>query len=245
MDGLAIQLIIMVIFGIITAAVASSKGRTPVGWFFCGFFISWIGLIIICCMSNIKEQQAYRDRQSRENRRLRESLRQERLKGESFRQHTATRLDAHDNQLGVDTRSVAALPGQMQQPAMLEAAPSPLDQLGATAEPGAYDTSTTNDQYSGFNSPQTSAGADSSARSAPLPVPGMTAATPTPNPAGGTARQWHYELNGQVTGPIGENQLVAMLKANQLDGSTLLWTEDLGDWKAANQIRALKQFVPA
>lgn len=112
-DGgeLLVRLLIMAVFGGITAAIASSKGRNTVGWFFIGFFFGCIGLVIILCLSNLHEEQAKWDAQAVEQRRLREQLRQEQLKNETFRQHTAARLDVHDRTLGVDTRqSAPALP---------------------------------------------------------------------------------------------------------------------------------------
>jgi hypothetical protein len=102
-------LIFGVIFGAICAAIASSKGRTPVGWFFVGFLLGLIGLIIVLVVPNLHEQQARDARIEHENRRLREQLMQERMKSEVFRQHTAARLDAHDKHLGLDTRATPAL----------------------------------------------------------------------------------------------------------------------------------------
>jgi len=211
MEGFTVQLIIWVITGIIAAAIASSKGRTPVGWFFAGFFLSLIGVIIVACLSNLKEEQAHRDHQNRENRRLREQLRQERLKAEAFRQHTFNRLDAHDEQLGVDTKQTyAALPMHDAGPQGLIEDRSDLDDL-----------------------------ADASAGVLPM----HQQARPMhagPQPA---ARQWHYELNGQAQGPVPEPQLLAMLRAGQINAGTLLWTEELGDWKAASQVSALRPFL--
>ncbi len=111
-DGAILQLLIMVVFGAICSAIASSKGRNPVGWFFIGMFFPCIGLILILCLSNEKEQQARWDANNVEQRRLREQLRQEQLKNEAYRKHTAARLDAHDQRLGVDTRQTepVALP---------------------------------------------------------------------------------------------------------------------------------------
>ena len=111
-DGgeLLVQLLIMAIFGGISAAIASSKGRNTVGWFFIGFFFGCIGLIIILCLSNLLEDQARWDAQAVEQRRLREQLRQEQLKNETFRQHTAARLDVHDRTLGIDTRAASVPP---------------------------------------------------------------------------------------------------------------------------------------
>lgn len=137
-DGgeLAINLIIMAVFGGITATVASSKGRNAVGWFFIGFFFGCIGLIIILCLSNLREEQARWDAQAVEQRRLREQLRQEQLKNETFRQHTAARLDVHDRTLGIDTRqSAPALPAAAPaSPAFIPSAgpPTPPDGLPAS-----------------------------------------------------------------------------------------------------------------
>ena len=99
------DLIIMSIFGVIAAAIAWGKGRSTVGWFFGGFFFSIISLIILLCLSNLNEERAYRDHTANERRRLREQLRQERLKNEAFRKYTGARLDEHDDHLGIDTRS--------------------------------------------------------------------------------------------------------------------------------------------
>ena len=112
-------LIIWFICGVIAAAIASAKGRNVVGWFFGGFFLGLIGIVIVACLSNKKEEEKYRQQVAQENRRLREKLDQERLRSEAFRQHVAGRLDSHDAQLGVDTRSLQAAlpgPGQFEQP---------------------------------------------------------------------------------------------------------------------------------
>ena len=127
-DGIVIiiQLLFVVIIGVGCMLIAKSKGRNQVGWFFGGFFLGLLGLIIIACLPNLKEK-AERDAQlDRENRRLREQLRQERIKADSFRQHTQTRLDTHDAQLGVDTRSTAPL---------LEATATPDDNPLLTSQP--------------------------------------------------------------------------------------------------------------
>ena len=111
-DGafLLFSLILRCVFGAIAAAIASGKGRTPVGWFFGGFFIGLIGIIIIACLSNLNEEQARLKRDQEEKRRLREQLRQEQMKNESFRDYTMQRLDAHDEALQIETRNVQAQP---------------------------------------------------------------------------------------------------------------------------------------
>ena len=103
---LLVRLIFMVVFGAITAGIASSKGRNAVGWFFVGFLTGCIGLIIVLCLPNLHEEKARWDRSERERRRLREQLKQERMKTEAFQGHVHARLDAHDGALGMDTRSL-------------------------------------------------------------------------------------------------------------------------------------------
>ncbi len=135
-DGgeIAINLIIGLVFGGIVAAIASSKGRNAVGWFFLGFFFGCIALIIILCLSNVKEDQARWSANEVEQRRLREQLRQEQLKNEALRQHTVARLDIHDQELGIDSREAAPslnLPGQPARPTLLTGTGEPI-----TAAPG-------------------------------------------------------------------------------------------------------------
>lgn len=98
-------LIILLIFGIVCAMIAHSKGRNAIGWFLIGCLLGLIGFIVILCMSNLNEERQRQARQDEENRRLREKLRQEQLKLESLRRHTAERLDHHDRALQMDTRS--------------------------------------------------------------------------------------------------------------------------------------------
>ena len=105
-----VQLIIMVILGAVAAAIAGSKGRSAIGWFFGGLFLGLIGIIIVAVLPNLKEAEARRDHDRSERRRLREQLQQERMKSEAYRRHAAARLDAHDQHLGVDTRQLGALP---------------------------------------------------------------------------------------------------------------------------------------
>jgi len=123
---LGMQLIILAVTGAIAAAIASSKGRSVIGWFFGGFFLGIIGIVIVAVLPNLKEQREKEMYAERENRRLREQLRQERLKQEAFRQHTATRLDVHDEQLGLDTRTAnqPLLTSQSQAAGQLDADPA-------------------------------------------------------------------------------------------------------------------------
>ena len=106
MDG-AVLLIISLIGGGISAAIANSKGRNPIGWFFFGFLAPLIAIIVALVVSDLKEIERQRSHARTERRRLRAQLSQERMKNESFRRHTAGRLDSHDRMLGTDTRQGA------------------------------------------------------------------------------------------------------------------------------------------
>lgn len=96
--------------GAIASAIAYYKGRNVVGWFFGGFFLNIIGIVIVAVIPNLKEQQAQREYTENEHRRLKERLKQEQVKVESFRKHALSRLDAHDAHLGIDTKQLTALP---------------------------------------------------------------------------------------------------------------------------------------
>jgi len=266
-------------FGGICAAIASSKGRSVIGWFFGGFFLGFIifpffgiiMIILVACLPNLKEKQRREEAIDRENRRLREQLMQEQIKNEAFRRHAAARLDNHDVQLGVDTRSAAPLlgagfPGAPQLGSttpMLEH--DPLANLMPEA-PGATPTfgdpaasnpfrdpfaggsashvqtnhGQTNDAppfFNGVPSPRSNGAypPERDAGSSPPPLPaGMPQNSPTP------AREWHYEIGGETRGPVTDRQLIALAKSGEVTAATLLWTEQLGDWKAAGQIKPLQ-----
>ena len=135
------------------------------------------------------------------------------MKGETFREHTMARLDAHDGELGVDTKAAGRQLGEG------SAGPAGyLESGGGTASNpyGVTQGQSSEQAYGGM--------AGSSGTSA-------------------DARMWHYEYEGNSVGPISERQLLEMIRAGQIVGSTLLWTEDLGDWRAARDIRALSSHL--
>ncbi|MEX0716899.1 MAG: DUF4339 domain-containing protein [Planctomycetaceae bacterium] len=220
--------VLWIICGAIAAAIAHHKGRSAIGWFFMGFFFSLIGIVIVAVLPNVREEQERQRYLDRENRRLREQLNQERVKSESFRQYASQRLDTHDRHLGVDTHQApTALPGGQPQRYLDDADDSDdfLHSLGLHEQesdefPPARDVEADRDAEVG--------------RAAPLPNHAR--------PAEGTGRrQWHYEEHGEVRGPITERALLELLRSGELDASTQLWTEELGDWKAANEIGALRR----
>jgi len=122
-----VLLIIGLIVGAICAAIASSKGRSGVGWFFAGFFFGLIAIIIVAVIPNLREEERRRQHDMDERRRLREQLRQEKMKTESFRRHATGRLDTHDGALGIDTRRTQGLGAGAVRPILVPpAAPPPV-----------------------------------------------------------------------------------------------------------------------
>ena len=103
MEVLVFQLLIAVVFGVICAAIASSRGRSGIAWFFIGFFAGCIGLIIVLCLPNLKEEQAKHMQLQRENRRLRERQRKDRQTADQRQTQTEQRLGLHDQALDLDT----------------------------------------------------------------------------------------------------------------------------------------------
>lgn len=102
----------------LTALIARSKGRSAVGWFLFAFFFHVIALVISLFVSDLAEID--RKIQGRDDRvdRMREEVRQERLKHETFRAEAAARLDAHDRLAGIDTRPEGALAAGLEPPAL-------------------------------------------------------------------------------------------------------------------------------
>jgi len=98
-----LQLIIAAVFGAICASIAQSRGRSAIGWFFVGAFSNCIGLILVLVLPNLKVQQEREERIRRENRRLREKLRKDRVVADRRHEATLNRLEVHDDALGIDT----------------------------------------------------------------------------------------------------------------------------------------------
>jgi len=128
MEFVALVVVIRVIIAAICGAIASSKGRNVVGWVVLGFLFEIIPLIIVACLPNLRTQREKEVYIASENRRLREQLRQEQIKGETFRQHAAARLDAHDERLQINTRSLGPqLAATSEHTNQLSAGASPAD----------------------------------------------------------------------------------------------------------------------
>jgi hypothetical protein len=120
--------------GIIAACVANSKGRSAVGWFFGGFFLGLIGVIIVACLSNRNDEMRRDQHANRERRLLREQLHQERLKSQAFQQYANARLTEHDQVLQIDTTSHQSLPNLQQVDTPSIAAGGASDELNRLVE---------------------------------------------------------------------------------------------------------------
>ncbi len=69
---------------------------------------AWFGLMALVPLLALNWFWQKQQSMLNEQRRLREQLRQERLRNQSFQQYTAARLDVHDQALSLDTRSADA-----------------------------------------------------------------------------------------------------------------------------------------
>lgn len=104
--GLIFYIVVPAIFGAVASSIAKGKHRDPVGWFFGGFFLGVMGIIIVAVLSDPEADKNKHKAHDDESRRLREQLKQERMKNEVFRKQAYARLDVHDEHLDVDTRSI-------------------------------------------------------------------------------------------------------------------------------------------
>lgn len=102
------QLVVLAVFGAIVAAIAHSRGRSPIGWFFIGAAAPCLGLILVLVLQDLNVEEERRQRLKRDNQRLREQIRKERQVADQRHAETLGRLGAHDAVLGLDTSGGAA-----------------------------------------------------------------------------------------------------------------------------------------
>ncbi len=214
---IVVVLLVRVVLGAVASAIASSKGRSTVGWFFGGFFLDVIGIVVVAVLPNLKEQERRQAHAMSERRRLREQLRQEKMKTESFRQHASGRLDAHDRMLGVDTRESPALAGPAASPQLSAG-------IGVAGGPG--------------TTPRVIPKASTS-------TPDVRRDSPAPAPARDDNRLWYYAANGESRGPVPFAALRTMVERGEVTAATLVWSEGQTDWLPASQIGVLQAFFPA
>jgi hypothetical protein len=263
METMGIIIIVVLIrgvFGIVTALIASAKGRNVPGWFFGGFFIDIIAIIIVACLSNLKEEKSRWQSNEMQQRRIREQLRRERLKNEALRQYSMQRLDAHDQILGVDTRSGMALPGgdpfyagralpagttvslPGADPAQSINDPAtPISRLQAALETGPAQPLDPNDPATWQQAAQPPVAVGLPPMSpAEIALRAMSSGNGRA-PAGPfhSSRQWFYELAGKAQGPTAEGELRDMLRGKEIAPETLVWTEGMTEWMPARDLADL------
>ncbi|HMP75562.1 MAG TPA: RDD family protein [Kiritimatiellia bacterium] len=54
-----------------------------------------------------------------------------------------------------------------------------------------------------------------------------------------TERQWYYAKDNQQAGPIGEAELIVLLQSGQIAPDSLVWSEGMPQWAAAQTIPGL------
>jgi hypothetical protein len=189
-----VSVIILSIMGIICASIASSKGRSGVGWFFIGFFTGLIGLIVVLVVGNLNDEKRRIQQSELERRRLEEQLKQERLKNEAFRNYSSNRLDAHDNALEIDTKGFA-----------------PETQLGAGSgtSPLLVENNSNSQQYEMNTQPQ-----QQSMEYLNNPDPFSTPVD--------VQVKYYYESMGETIGPLTVEELKDMKFSGKISNSTLI-----------------------
>ncbi|MBN1766453.1 MAG: DUF4339 domain-containing protein [Sedimentisphaerales bacterium] len=221
-------LVIALICGVITALLAHHKGRNAIGWFFCGFFLGIIGLIICLVVSNKKDERMKEEQLIHEQRRLTEQLRQERIKNEQFRKHAQIRMDAHDQVLQMDTKNTSQpLLGTGLESTQLvngqgkEIPDIPPEYYGPPNQDGDYQSHQTNRQ------------------GAPPPWPPVPEEPMQPDDSLKESG-WYYQLNGQLLGPYSLITMREYAHEGTIDGQTYIWHEYLQDWTPADQVKDIQ-----
>lgn len=118
------NVVIGLLFAVACAVIAASRGRSAVGWFFLGLFLSCIALVLVLVLPDLKQQEERQERQNLENRRLREQLAKERQVADQRHGNVARRLGVHDQALGVDTADAPAIAEPTGAPPALPHAPT-------------------------------------------------------------------------------------------------------------------------
>ena len=239
-------LIVGVVFGIVCAAIASSKGRSVIGWFFIGFLFGLFALIILLVIPNLKEAQAKEEHMEMEQRRLREQLRQEQLKTEQLRKHTQARLDLHDKELDIDTRGIgSSMEENLTQPALDPGLG--LSEPTIPEQPIRLDMETESEKMEArcprcqSRFPVRSEH-DGQEVTCPKCSERFVVARFVESSAVGTRPKnegWYYQDRGAAVGPLSLVKLKQLLREGRIDLRTSIWHESLGDWTPGGRVAEL------
>lgn len=230
---LIVYLFVYGITGVAAASIAHHKGRSVPGWFFGGFFLFIVGVVIVACLPNLREERAGRERARQRHRRLAEELKQEKIKSETFRSHARERLDSHDEALGMDTRALeAGSRPALAEKSGVEQRTSACSSCGAllALPPG----------FEGGRARCKECGATveiPSPESALIELEAVRPekAAPPPLADAPDSRQWYYVVNGERRGPVRGADLVEKIETGAFTSSGLVWCEGLEDWVPASE----------
>ena len=117
-EPLLVHFVICAVFGGISAAIASGRGRNVVGWFCIGFVLQCFGIILVLVLPDLKVEEERRHLHALETHRLREQLAKERQVADERHHHVERRLGVHDQALGVDTARPPELANSAAPPAL-------------------------------------------------------------------------------------------------------------------------------
>jgi len=231
------QLQLAAVLGGITAGVAVHKGRSAVGWFFVGFLTGCIGLIIVLCMSNVHDQNATLGNMETETRRLREQLKHEQLRNDSFQSYMRHRVDAHDGVLGMNTRGGIG-PGRRAPQSIGSGHAPPGIAPGGPQYPAAH----------GHGGPPVAPGYSTSvgAAHAPAPVHGpwpVHGAPPPPGVHGDAApligSEWFVKFGQRKSQSLTFGKLKKFWKIGNLTPDTLVCTGENERWVPVQDVPGL------
>ena len=198
------------VMGVICAVIANGRGRSAAAWFFIGFLLGCIGIIILLVMPDLRIDEERRSRLLRENRRLRESARKDRMVSDSRHSENQRRFAVHDRALGVDTGSPTA--GQIGH--------DPVQQIGS----GGTEPQKPFLGLSGGMKP-----------AAPQPAAGGVDAT-----GHAAKQWYFADTTGGRQGPVGMDVLRSLWQQGSLKATTHVWTEGMADWAHVSSIPGLE-----
>jgi len=97
------QILVHAAFGAACALIADSRGRSGVAWFFLGFFLTCIALVLVCVLPDLRKDRERIERFEHETRRLHARVTKERHVADKRYADVQRRLGVHDDRLRVDT----------------------------------------------------------------------------------------------------------------------------------------------
>jgi hypothetical protein len=119
----------LLLLACLIAWMASTKGRSPVGWFLLGVFFNVFALVLLVLLPDLEVEQRRAERLSHREQRLREEFKNHRQRTQVELAEAHARLDVHDRLAAVDTRLAP-----LTTPAPERLSNSPIPPLPATAQ---------------------------------------------------------------------------------------------------------------